>query len=188
MFSNFIESSDLKKEKKEVFDRIFYFMAYSKLGVKKNSEEKNSLPELNFRSKKIFFMYAFFSASKFGNMSARFPKINKNKKYVLDCFYNYLFIDTLDFNTDISAGDKYDNKKYVDDNGQFNLEVDCSVYVDQCEMIGWFHSPEAMSEDSVKIESLIDDDLFRFSSNPKFYFETGIPALYEILTDDSINP
>ena len=55
-------------------------------------------------------------------------------------------------------------------------------------MIGWFHSPEAMSEDSVKIESLIDDDLFRFSSNPKFYFETGIPALYEILTDDSINP
>jgi hypothetical protein len=188
MFSSFFESNTLKAEKKELFTRIFLFMSYSKLGVQRKSHENNTLLEIDSRMLKIFFMYGFFAATKFGNMSARFPEIDKNKKHVLDCFYNYLFIDTLDFNTDTATSEKYDNKKYVDDNGQFNIEVDCSIYVKQCEMIAWFHSPDAMSEDSSKIEPLIDDDLFRFNANPKFYFDTGIPALYEILSNESINP
>ena len=188
MFSSFFESNTLKAEKKELFTRIFLFMSYSKLGVQKKSHENNTLLEIDSRMLKIFFMYGFFAATKYGNMTARFPKINKNKKHVLDCFYNYLFIDTLDFKTGITAPKKYNNQKYVDDNGQFNTEVDCSIYVNQCEMIAWFHSPDAMSEDSIKIETLIDDDLHRWNANPSFYSTTGIPALYEILSNESINP
>ena len=188
MFSSFFESSKLKDEKKELFAQIFYFMFYSKKGVQTKSQENNTLPKIDTRALKVFFMYGFFAATKFGDMSARFPEITKNKKHVFDCFYNYLFIDTLDFNADSAASKKYNNKKYVDDRGQFNIEVDCSIYVKQCEMIAWFHSPDAMSDDSIKIESLINDDLYRFSVNPDFYSTTGIPALYEILNDENINP
>lgn len=188
MFSSFFESSTLKAEKKELFTRVYFFMFYSKIGVLNKLEESNTAIEIDSRVLKILFMYGFFAATKYGNMTARFPKINKNKKHVLDCFYNYLFIDTLDFKTGITAPKKYNNQKYVDDNGQFNTEVDCSIYVNQCEMIAWFHSPDAMSEDSIKIETLIDDDLHRWNANPSFYSTTGIPALYEILSNETINP